>query len=60
MHRSCSLLIFLLGIFAFSCQAPEASVRPGINQGFLEASESDMAEFVEIFEGESQIGRAHV
>lgn len=34
--------------------APEASVMPGVNQSFLEASDEDIQTFADIFEGESR------
>ncbi|PCJ53189.1 MAG: SAM-dependent methyltransferase [Planctomycetota bacterium] len=42
----------LLGFAA--CQAPEKSVKPGINKPFLEATAEDIQVFVGIFEGESR------
>ncbi|MFK5956485.1 MAG: methyltransferase domain-containing protein, partial [Planctomycetota bacterium] len=42
----------LLGFAA--CQAPEQSVKPGINDPFLDATPEDMETFVAIFEGESR------
>lgn len=50
------LLFSVLG--SAGCHHPEVaaeeSVKPGINEPFLEASDEDIQEFVELFEGESR------
>ena len=45
----------LLLVLSFAaCHTPEASVRPGINDVFLNADEAEIQEFVDRFEGESR------
>jgi|FLOH01.1.fsa_nt_gi ubiquinone/menaquinone biosynthesis C-methylase UbiE len=48
----------LLGVAACSnpavSKSPEVSVKPGINEPFLEASDEDIQKFVNLFEGESR------
>ncbi|MGB0953201.1 MAG: class I SAM-dependent methyltransferase [Planctomycetota bacterium] len=48
------LTILCLAPLVPACAAPEASVKPGINDPFLGATEADIAEFVARFEGESR------
>jgi len=58
--RLLHILAPLAALTAFglvSCQAssePEESVKPGINEPFLDASDEDIEKFVNIFEGESR------
>ena len=49
---SLAIALPLCGLAA--CQAPEQSVKPGINDPFLEATAEDVETFVGIFEGESR------
>lgn len=48
------LTLFSLALLVPACAAPEASVKPGINDPFLGATDADIAEFVARFEGESR------
>lgn len=48
------LSLLLLASLVPACATVEQSVKPGINDPFLGATDADIAEFVGIFEGESR------
>jgi len=53
-HRVLLLAVTLPLLGLAACQAPEQSVKPGINKPFLEATPEDIQTFVGMFEGESR------